>query len=100
MSSPRQTHRTWAAEIAHNASFYLPVGIAIIVVFVPTSIALTVRWVLRLSDPTVGYGRLIPWVAGMSSLIALSGIVLTYYGLRCAAFPGSFLYRLTRLKRR
>ena len=79
---------------------YLPIGVILMAVFIPTLLLLAFGSESRLSDSLTLSSGVLPWALGFCAIISSVGVILTYFGIRYSAFPGSVLYRLTHLGQR
>ncbi|HEV2301413.1 MAG TPA: hypothetical protein VGR91_07575 [Stellaceae bacterium] len=79
------------------------VGAIMAAIGVPGVVFLAVRHAAgsgyNITDVAVHLGRLYPAALAVFGLLALVGLGLFYLGLRRLAYPGSLVWRLTRLRR-
>jgi hypothetical protein len=91
----RQFLRDLSKPIAEAPWFFIVFCGLLLVFLCVTLIVLEIEWWFKTIDLFPGSTRLLPWaVAFCVVVIAVTGIALIY-GARCAAYPGTLLYRLT-----
>jgi hypothetical protein len=90
----------WLLDFSVNSAFYLPVGLSILLLFVPTLAILGIGAWFHAVDAFPGSEILLPWAIGFSALVVLVGAIMTFCSIKFSAVPGSLLYRLTHVDRR
>ena len=96
----RKACSAWILDFSVNSAFYLPVGLSILLLFVPTLAILVIGAWLHAVDAFPGSEILLPWAIGFSALTVLVGAIMTFCSIKFSAVPGSLLYRLTHVDRR
>lgn len=88
--------RGWVSAVTRgDPAFVLPIGVGAVVVFLPTLVILLVEWRFKTFDYFPGSRLVLPWSIAFAVMFLALGLVLTFYGIRNIAYPGSLLYRLT-----
>jgi hypothetical protein len=89
-------YRDWVNVVSRSdPAFILPISVTALAIFLPTLLILLIEWRFRTFDLFPGSDLLLPWSIAIALVLVAFSSVLTFYGLRNSAYPGSLLYRLT-----
>lgn len=86
-----------AREISTNSWAMLGASSVILLLFAPTLVVLVMEVRYQSFDLFPGGSIVLPWAILFCVLALLAALALLCYSIRCIAYPGTFLYRLTHL---